>query len=134
MTGKRLLVVDDEPELAEIVQSVAENLGYDVRITSHGKEFMQAFERFEPTAVVVDIIMPNIDGIELIHWLQERECRAKVFVTSGSSDRYASMAKALGDALGLDMAVIMKPYRVATLRTALAQPVTDGDTSAASHI
>ncbi|NKB60474.1 MAG: response regulator [Alphaproteobacteria bacterium] len=120
MTDKRLLMVDDEPALGEIVRFVAEDLGYDVQITTHGKEFMQAFESFEPTTIIVDIVMPNIDGIELIHWLHGHDCDAKILVTSGSSEAYARMARNLGDARGLDISVIEKPFRTATLRALLA--------------
>lgn len=113
-------MVDDEPALGEIVRFVAEDLGYDVQITTHGKEFMQAFESFEPTTIIVDIVMPNIDGIELIHWLHGHDCDAKILVTSGSSEAYARMARNLGDARGLDISVIEKPFRTATLRALLA--------------
>ncbi len=120
MAQKRLLMVDDNPELGEIVRFVAEELGYEVIIPTHGKEFMQQFDSFKPTTVVIAIVMPNIDGIELIQWLHERECKAKILVTPGLNDRYAKIAKSLGDAFGLDITVIEKSIESTAIRTALA--------------
>lgn len=119
MVEKRLLMVDDEPELGEVVRMVAEDLGYEVRITNHGEAFMHAVENFQPTTVLVDIHMPEIDGIELVQWLKARNFEEKIFVMSGSRDVFATMAQALGDAHGLTVSVIEKPFRVATLRDAL---------------
>jgi len=119
MTGKRLLVVDDQPELGEIVRHVAVEMGYDVLVMTHGKDFMQAFEVFQPTTVMVDIIMPEIDGIELVNWLNDRGCDAKVIVASGSQPEYATLAKSIGGAKGLDISSIEKPFRTSTLRAAL---------------
>ena len=113
-------MVDDNPELGAIVRFVAEELGYDVRVTTQGEEFMQLFDSFNPTTVIIAIVMPNIDGIELIQWLHERNCTARILVTPGPNDRYAKIAKTLGDALGLDISVIGKSTKSTAFRTALA--------------
>lgn len=120
MAEKRLLVVDDRPELGEIVRRAAEGIGYDVQVTVHAHEFMRVFEEFDPTVVVLDIVMPEIDGIELVEWLYERGTDAKVFVTTAYSLHYAQMAEALGKARGLDVSFIKKPFRIAELRDALS--------------
>lgn len=120
MPDKRLLIVDDLPELGKIVGRVADNLGYEVRITSHGDDFKRDYESFDPTAVVLDIVMPDIDGIELIDWLIERNCSAKIFVASAYNPSYAHMAKTLGVAKGLEVSFIQKPFRIAELRTSLS--------------
>jgi len=119
MTEKRLLMVDDSPDLGEIVRFIAEELRYDVRITTRGKEFMQLFDSFHPTTVIVAIDLPDTDGIELVQWLHERKCCAKILVTAGLNDRYAKIAKSLGDALGLDISVIEKPAESFEFRAAL---------------
>ncbi len=120
MTNRRLLIVDDLPALGEVVSRVAENLGYEVRVTTHANDFKRDFESFDPTMVVLDIVMPDIDGIELIGWLIERDCTARVLVASAFNPNYARMAETLGSAKGLEISVIEKPFRIAELRTALA--------------
>ncbi len=118
--AKRLLVVDDRPEMGAIVERVAKSIGYEVKVTTHANEFMEIFDSFDPTVVVLDIVMPDIDGIELVRWLFQRGCTAKVFVTTAFNPHYAEMAEALGTAEGLDVSHIKKPYRTAELREALS--------------
>lgn len=120
MPDKRLLIVDDLPELGEVVSRVACNLGYDVHVTTHGEDFKRDYDAFDPTAVVLDIVMPDIDGIELIDWLIERGCDAKILVASAYNPSYARMAETLGSAKGLEISFIEKPFRIAELRETLA--------------
>ncbi len=120
MAEKRLLVVDDLPEIGEVIRNVAGKLGYEVRVTSHAEEFKRDFDSFNPTTVVLDIVMPDVDGIELISWLNDRGCHAKVLVASAFNPRYAKMAETIGTARGLEISFIEKPFRVAELRDSLA--------------
>ncbi|MBT5108925.1 MAG: response regulator, partial [Rhodospirillaceae bacterium] len=117
---KRLLVVDDQPDMSELVRHVAESLDYEVWMAVDGKEFMRVFDSFDPTVVVIDILMPEIDGIELVKWLKGRDYGAKVFVATAFDPKYAKLAESLGEADGLDISYINKPFQVADLRTALS--------------
>ena len=120
MTEKRLLVVDDQLEMSDLVRQVAESLAYEVWMASDGKEFMRAFDNFDPTVVMLDILMPGIDGIELVRWLKDRGYGAKVFVATAFDPKYAKMAESIGAAEGLDVSYISKPFEVADLRAALS--------------
>jgi DNA-binding NtrC family response regulator len=120
MAEKRLLVVDDQPALGEIVRRTAEGLDYEVVVTEHAEEFMVEYEKFNPTTIVLDIVMPDIDGIELVAWLVERKCGARILVASGYNNRYAKMAETLGAAKGLQIKFLEKPFRITELRDALA--------------
>ncbi len=120
MNDKRLLIVDDLPALGDVVSRVAGNLGYDVRVTTHADDFKRDFESFNPTTIVLDIVMPDVDGIELIDWLIERNCEAQVLVASAFNPDYARMAETLGSAKGLEISFIEKPFRVAELRESLS--------------
>ena len=119
MTDKRLLIVDDLPELGEVVGRVASNMGYEVHLTTHATDFKRDYERFDPTTVVLDIVMPDVDGIELLGWLMERDCNARILVASAHSPNYARMAETLGAAKGLEVNFIQMPFRVAELRSSL---------------
>lgn len=120
MEKKRLLIVDDVPELGEVVRRVAGDLGYDVHVTTHAEEFKREYESFDPTLVVLDIVMPDVDGIELIDWLIERDCHAKILVASAYNPKYAQMAETLGSVKGLEISFIEKPFRISELRETLA--------------
>ena len=119
MAANRLLIVDDQPALGEIVRRTAEGLDYEVMVTTHADQFMAEYENFDPSTIVLDIVMPDIDGIELVAWLVERKCGARILVASGYNNRYAKMAETLGAAKGLEIMFLEKPFRINKLRDAL---------------
>lgn len=113
MTAKRLLVIDDEPEFAEFVRKVGSSLGYDVEVTTYGGAFMRVYETFDPTVIVLDIVMPQIDGVELVRWLIERRSSARLIVITGYNPDYARLAGKLGQDRGLQsVTTLTKPVTV----------------------
>ena len=121
MARKRLLIVDDEPRFGEFVRKVAVKAGFEVEVTTDGYQFQQRYETFDPTGVVVDLIMPDIEGIELVQWVANRDAPAHLIVVTGYSPEYATLTKMLGKAKGLpSVASLIKPIKVAKLRRALA--------------
>lgn len=117
---KKLLVVDDEPAFCRYVQEVAEKLGYSVVTAGSVSEFREAYATSRPSIVLLDIVMPECDGIELVRWLSDQQCEAKVIIVSGYNAHYAEMAMALGAARGLDSEVCLsKPIGLQELREAL---------------
>lgn len=121
MSAKRLLVVDDEPKFAAFVGKVAARLGYDVETTNHGREFQAAYRRKMPDIIIVDMVMPDIDGNELILWLVEQKCEADLIIITGFSPDYAVNARVLAEFKGLrSVTTLSKPVTVARLREALA--------------
>ena len=123
MQRKRLLIVDDEPRFAAFVERVAEPLGYEVEITNHGRDFQAAYRRKLPDIVVIDMVMPDIDGNELVLWLVEQHCAADVIIITGYHPDYAVNARLLAEFKGLrSVATLSKPISVARLRAVLANP------------
>ena len=120
MDRKRLLIVDDEPRFAAFVERVAEPLGYDVEITNHGRDFQSAYQRDRPDIVVIDMVMPDIDGNELVLWLVEQRCAADIIIITGYHPDYAVNARLLAEFKGLrSVATLSKPVSVGRLREAL---------------
>jgi CheY-like chemotaxis protein len=104
MSKKRLLAVDDNKPFLEFVRKVAVELGYDVEVATSGAAFKKLFEDFQPHSVVVDLIMPDIDGMEIIQWLANQETPSRsiqVIVVTGYSPEYANLAMMLGEGKGL---------------------------------
>ncbi len=121
MGQRRLLIVDDEPRFAKLVCKVAEPLGFDVEITTHGRDFQEAYRRRTPDLVVLDMVMPDIDGNELVLWLVDQRCTADVIIITGYSPDYAINARLLAEYKGLkSVKTLSKPISVARLRAALA--------------
>jgi CheY-like chemotaxis protein len=121
MTEKRLLVVDDEPEFGEFVRKVATDLGYEVRVTTNGRAFQEAYHDLDPTTIVLDMVMPEMDGNELVLWLMKQQYRSDLIIITGYSPDYASDAKRLAEFKGLrSVTTLTKPIRLAKLRAVLS--------------
>jgi two-component system OmpR family response regulator len=66
----KVLVVDDEESFTDLVSRIVEKHGLTVRTASSADEFEDIFFEFEPQVAVIDIVMPERDGFELIDWLK----------------------------------------------------------------
>lgn len=118
--GKRLLVIDDEPEIGAYIRMVADPMGFDVEITTRAQDFLEAYEREEPSLICVDIVMPEMDGLELLRTLSQRNCRSPVLLISAYNRLIVDATKNLGQAYRLPYVRSMsKPFRVDALETGL---------------
>jgi DNA-binding response OmpR family regulator len=124
MNTKRLLIIDDEPDFGQYVCGVAEGMNFNVRVTTQAPQFKEAYENFDPTVIVLDVIMPETDGIELVNWLAEQHFRGALIVVTGFTPHYASMASTLSVAKGLvSAATLFKPIGLVDLRAALTRAI-----------
>jgi DNA-binding response OmpR family regulator len=120
VSTKRLLIIDDEPDIGAILQYIAEDCGFEVVATTTSEAFKASYATFTPTVVVVDLAVPNTDGIELFRWLADEECTAPILILSGFDDKVLESAKLLGEARGLVMAgIIHKPMNTDRVRALL---------------
>ena len=67
-----VLVVDDDPDLLEVVRRILDMSGYEVRCATNGLEAIDAIAQKKPTVVLLDMLMPVMDG-----WQCVRELRAR---------------------------------------------------------
>jgi two-component system KDP operon response regulator KdpE len=67
----RILVVDDEPQLARVLRTGLKTHGYDVRVAADGVSALETFGDWRPDLVVTDLAMPNLDGLQLCRRLRE---------------------------------------------------------------
>ena len=71
-TAKRILVVDDEPKIVEVVKSYLKNSGYNVFEAYNGKQAFELFEKVSPSLVVLDLMLPDITGEEICRSLRKK--------------------------------------------------------------
>jgi EAL domain-containing protein (putative c-di-GMP-specific phosphodiesterase class I) len=120
--GNRLLVVDDQPDILDFVGQVAESLGYDVRLVNNAQACRDSLRDFKPTMVILDLQMPETDGIELIRELANLGTRASILISSGMDQRVLASAEQLGIRRGLAMVgILQKPIMLADLEAILMQ-------------
>jgi len=116
----RLYVVDDDRGFLEVVQEVARPMGFDPVLATAPKEFQALWQGEADAVVMIDMIMPGTDGIEVLNWLSEQGFAGKVIFVSGFAEQYTQVASALATASGLKVVDrLAKPVRLARLREAL---------------
>lgn len=69
--GKKIMVVDDEPDTVDLVKLVLETEGYDVVEALSGRECLEKIKKEAPDAVLLDIMMPEMDGWEVFRRIKE---------------------------------------------------------------
>lgn len=71
VTGRKVLVIDDEPGIIEIVEANLEGDGFEVISASNGKEGLEKIKSEAPELVVLDVMMPEMDGWEVLRSIEQ---------------------------------------------------------------
>ncbi|MHB0858785.1 MAG: response regulator transcription factor [Anaerolineae bacterium] len=98
MSTARVLVVDDEPLITQVVSAYLESAGYEVATALDGSSGLGALRTYHPDIVILDVVLPELDGLELLTQLR-RESSAYVIMLTARADEDDKVA-ALG--LGAD--------------------------------
>ena len=110
----KILIVDDNPALVEMLNESLEEHGYDVVFTYDGKEATKIFSEFKPDVVLTDIVMPGVDGIELLLNLRKLNSEIKVMAMSGGNKGHAETYLHMAQKLGANK-IINKPFEISEL-------------------
>ena len=117
---ERLLIIDDELKMAKIVAKGGEMSGYVTAYTDKADEFFHRLATWCPTVVIIDLQMPDTDGIELLRAMAAQGATANVVLCSGIDARTIDTTIRLGSELGLEMrGALNKPVRLAEIRELL---------------
>src|SRR6266700_1275961 len=83
---RRILAIDDEPAMTEWLKVLLEHHGYEVRTALIGTRGEELFKTWKPDAVVTDMMLPDVDGIELVRKFKQLESEAEVIVITGQGN------------------------------------------------
>ncbi|HUP34630.1 MAG TPA: response regulator [Candidatus Limnocylindria bacterium] len=86
MPGKKILVVDDEPEVRQMMEHFLTERGYEVRIAENGRLGLLALDAFAPDVVLLDMHMPEMDGLETLKHLAARAPSLPVIMITVNDD------------------------------------------------
>ncbi|HEX8545463.1 MAG TPA: response regulator transcription factor, partial [Cytophagaceae bacterium] len=93
-TKQKILIVDDEPDIRELIEYNLKKEGYQVSTASNGQEGVTEAKRFHPDLIILDIMMPKMDGIEacrILRTMNEFKNTFMVFLTA-RSEEYSEIA------------------------------------------
>ena len=105
MIDKRILVIDDDPHICELLRVYLENEGFEVKIANDGAEGIALFKNCDPDLVLLDIMLPRMDGWEVCRKIREVSSKPVIMITAKGE----VFDKVLGLELGADDFVV-KPF------------------------
>ena len=118
--NRHLLVVDDEADFCDFVAKVAVDLDFQVTKVSDSRDFQDTYLRVQPDTVMLDIVMPYQDGIEIVDWMAGQQRPSRVIAVTGHNPLYARSAGLILNAKGIsDVCHLRKPVALQALRDAL---------------
>lgn len=103
--AKKVLVVDDEKPISDIIKFNLEKEGYEVVVAYDGEEALQKVESESPDLIVLDLMLPKIDGLEVAKQVRAKRSTPIIMVTAKDSE----LDKVLGLELGADD-YVTKPF------------------------
>jgi DNA-binding response OmpR family regulator len=113
--GDFILVVDDEPQIRDLLKRFLSLRGYKVRVAADGQQALTMVEQEAPQLIVLDVYMPGINGVEVLRRLRGRKFTGGVILLTGSQDD-----KLLQEALDLGSVDVMgKPVDLERLALAI---------------
>ena len=120
MRKTHLLVIDDDIQLRNMLADIADEAGFNAAVTGCPDDFFRLHEAHEPSIVMIDLMMPEMDGVEIIRRLGERTSRANIILMSGADDKVLSSARRLAEGYGLLVqTVLSKPIEVTAIESFL---------------
>lgn len=124
MEKKRILVVDDEPDLVEMVKMRLEAFGYEVSVAGDGQEGLDKARAQKPDLIILDIMLPKIDGYKVCRMLKFDEKYKKIPVIMFTA-RAHDDDKETGRQVGAE-AYITKPFEPAVLLAKIEELLAKG--------
>lgn len=117
--ARKILIVDDEPNIVISLEFLMQQRGYEVALAHDGEQALQRMETFRPDLVLLDVVMPAMDGYEVCRKIRERSDWSQVRILMLSAKaRDVDVSKGL--ALGAD-AYMTKPFSTRQLMTAVSE-------------
>ena len=108
MAGKRILIVEDEPDIAEVLQFNLGRAGFEVELERQGDRALEAIRRQPPDLVVLDLMLPGLDGLEVTRLLKRDPATARLPLVMLTA-RGEEVDRIVGLELGADD-YIAKPF------------------------
>jgi DNA-binding response OmpR family regulator len=120
--ARKVLIVDDEPNIVASLEFLMTRQGYDTLVVGDGDEALAAVERFRPDLILLDVMLPNRDGFEVCQQLRGTGHDTVKILMLTAKGREAEVTK--GFAVGAD-AYVTKPFSTRDLVAQVAHLLAD---------
>jgi PAS domain S-box-containing protein len=129
---RRVLVVEDNPDVADGIVDLLQVWGYQVKVATDGEAALHAAEIFHPYAVIVDVGLPGIDGFEVARRLRRCAAPGERLLLIGASGYGQAQDRRMGAEAGFDH-YLVKPVSMDLVRELLERPIHDRSEAAPEH-
>jgi CheY-like chemotaxis protein len=110
--SKKLLIIDDQVSIAKVVGLIATQLGLQVQALNSSVLATETFVEFRPDIVILDMIMPEKDGIDVLNEILLTGISSRIVLTSGFSNAYLRLAEGVAKFHDSDqVSILKKPFR-----------------------
>lgn len=113
-----ILIVEDEPKMAYILRQTLQAHGYRPQTALNGFEALSSLQASQPAAVILDLNLPGLSGLDLLQRLREQSPNTKVVILSGHIQEYSQLANELGVE-----EILQKPVRLEDVVGSIARLV-----------
>lgn len=128
----RLLILDDDPLTGQTIANIATMAGVEARYVDEPTTFFQQVRDWQPDFIALDLVMPRMDGVQVMVELARLGCHAEIIISSGVGGRVLDAAARSAAEHGLNIAgVLAKPFSPTRLRTLLKRHSSAVSTTAA---
>lgn len=118
----RLFILDDDALVSSTLKGMAEAIGYTADYFLDADTFLEQVVQQQPAYLILDLQMPQVDGVEVLRRLAELQSTAAIIISSGLGEKVLNAAKLAADESGLKViGILPKPFRIKALRELLAQ-------------
>jgi EAL domain-containing protein (putative c-di-GMP-specific phosphodiesterase class I)/FixJ family two-component response regulator len=116
-----MLVIDDDPVIGQFLSRLGASLDLSCDVTTTAERFLELLSP-ETSLIFLDLVMPGVDGIQLLRLLSERSCTTPIIIMSGLDRRVVETAERLAKALDLRVVGrLQKPFRLSQVETILQE-------------
>ena len=125
----RVLIVDDELPIRELLRTAFQTRGYEVAEADNGETALAQYAAFKPSVIVIDLIMPGMEGIEAIRHLRKTDSEVHIIALSGGGNLGFVDYLKYAEQLGADLAM-SKPIALKELLGNVAKLLSEGQPAA----
>ena len=115
----RILVVDDDEGVCALLKRVFEGEGYEVEVAMNGDEALECYGARRPDVVVLDMKMPGMSGMDVLHELRKRDPRAGIIVATAVKDKVLA-EQAMADGA---YDYVNKPFDIEYMKTSVLSKI-----------
>lgn len=126
--AKKVVVLDDDDRIAKLVIEAVNQVGFTGESANNFESFKEILSRNQPDLILIDLVMPKVDGILVLRYLASQNCTSNILLMSGFDLKVVQTAERLGVSLGLSVeGVLSKPVPFSLLKSEIKRAASSND-------